>query len=320
MDTKEFVNRLFTEYEDTAELRDFKEELLSNLEARIASLAAKGMDKGTAFEKATGELGDISALADQISLRKKQDILLYAYMGIRKYLKPGRVALYVISGALLVLGIVIALVVYFTGEEQSALEAFWEPNKRITGAMGVLLASIPLAAAAFTFLGVTQETASRNPLSKKRGAWYSLGAAVLAFGLILSPLTYFATDRGLMEAIATLIPFFIPGLALLIFLPLTEKDTLKPWARTRYEKEVRANMEMWNDPLAAARFGMVSGAIWISAVGFFILFGFLLGFRFSWLVFIFAVAIQLAVQSLMMKGKAPKGEPGADTDLRGSKI
>lgn len=304
MDTKNFVDRLFSEYEETAELRDFKEELLSNLDARIASLITRGLDKKDAFEKASGELGDISALADQISLRKKQEIFQDAYMGMRVYLKPPRVAFYVIAGAWVILGAVIALVVYFTGEEQSALEAFWEPNKRLTGALGVLLAFISPSAAAFTFLGVTQETTSRYPLSKKRGAWYALAAWALCFGVILFPLTYFATDRGLMEATATLIPFFIPGLALLIFLRLTEKDYLKPWARARYEKEARINREMWSDPLVAARFGMVSGAIWIFAAGLFILLGFLIGFHLSWLIFVFAVAIQLAAQSMMMKPRS----------------
>jgi hypothetical protein len=307
MNTKTFVDQLFLEYEETGELRDFKEELLSNLEARIASLAAKGLDTQAAFEKASAELGDISALADQISLRKKQDVIQDAYMGIKTYLKPGRVALYVIAGAGVIFGAVTALVVYFTGKDQSALEAFWEPNKKITGALGVLLAFIPAAAAVFVFLGLTQETASRNPLSKKRGLWYALGAAVLVFGLILSPLTYFSTDRGLMEAAAVLIPFCIPGLALLIFLSLTEKDTRKPWARARYEKEARASRELWNDPAAAARFGMAAGAIWIGAAGLFVLLGFLAGFHLSWLAFVFAAAIQLAVQSLMMKKPAPDG-------------
>ncbi|MDR2363003.1 MAG: permease prefix domain 1-containing protein [Spirochaetaceae bacterium] len=301
MDTKDFVDHLFLEYEETAELRDFKEELLSNLDARIASLIARGLDKKDAFEKAAGELGDISALADQISLRKKQEIFQDAYMGMRVYLTPLRVAFYVIAGAFGILGAVIALVVYFTGEEQSALEAFWEPNKRLTGALGVLLAFISPAAAAFTFLGVTQETASRYPRSKKRGAWYALAAWALCFGALLFPLTYFAADRGLMAAAATQIPFSIPGLALLIFLQLTEKDYRKPWARERYEKEARISREMWSDPLIAARFGMVSGAIWIFAAGLFILLGFLIGFHLSWLVFVFAVAVQLAVQSMMMK-------------------
>jgi hypothetical protein len=302
METQDFVNRLFSEYEESPALRDFKEELLSNLEARIASLRAKGLDEGAAFEKATGELGDISALADQISLKKKQEVLQDAYLGMRTYLKPGRVAWYVISGAWFVLGLVVALVVYLTGEEPSALEAFWEPYKRAVHFFGVLAAFVPPAAAAFTFLGSTQETASRNPLSVKRGVWYALAAAVLSFGVILSPLTYFVTDQGLMEAVATLIPFAIPGLGVLIFLILTERDTRKSWVRAQYEKEARANMELFKDPVAAARFGMISGALWIFALGFFLLVGFLAGFRFSWLVFVFAVALQLTVQGLMTKG------------------
>ena len=222
-------------------------------------------------------------------------------MGIKKYLRPGRVAWYVAAGAWAVFGAVTALVVYFTGEEQSALEAFWEPNKKTVAALGVLLAFIPPAAGVLTFLGVTQETASRQPLSKKRGAWYTLGALALAFGAVLFPLTYFSTDRGLMQATATLIPFCIPGLALLIFLLLTEQDTRKPWVRAQYEKDVRASRELWRDPAAAARFGMAAGAIWICAGGLFILLGFLAGFHLSWLVFVFAVALQLAVQSVMMK-------------------
>jgi hypothetical protein len=306
METQDFIDRLFSEYEESPELRDFKEELLSNLEARIASLKARGLDGGAAFEKAAGELGDISALADQISLKKKQEILQDAYLGIRKYLKPGRVALYVLSGALLVLGLVTAVMIYLTGEEQSALEAFWEPNKRTVAALGVLLAFVPPSAAAFAFLGFTQETASRTPLSKKRGAWYALAAAILGFGIILSPLTYFATDQRLTEAVATLIPFAIPGLGLLIFLILTEKDARKPWARAQYEKEARANRELFSDPVAAARFNLASAALWTFAVGFFFLLGFLAGFQFSWLVFIFAIAMQLAIQGLMMKGRDEK--------------
>jgi hypothetical protein len=303
--TRDFVNGLFSEYEETAELRDFKEELQSNLEDRIASLCARGLDNRAAFEKASAELGDISALADQISLRKKQTVLEEAYLGLRKYLKPRRVACYVIAGAWAVFGVVSALVVYHTGETQSAWEAFWKPNQKLVNGLGTLMGFIPLSVTAFTFLGITQETASRSPRSVKRGLWYALAAAALSFGIILSPLTYFATDRSLMEAVATLIPFVIPGLALLVFLFLTEKDYRKPWAKAQYEREVRISRELFSDPVVAARFGMAVGAIWIFALGLFILLGIIIGFKFSWLVFVFAVAFQLAVQSLMLKpGKA----------------
>ncbi|MFP3090430.1 hypothetical protein LQZ21_08910 [Treponema sp. TIM-1] len=45
-------------------------------------------------------------------------------------------------------------------------------------------------------------------------------------------------------------------------------------------------------------------AIWIFAAGLFILLGFIIGFKFSWLVFIFAVAVQLAAQSMMTKPRS----------------
>jgi hypothetical protein len=304
--TKEYVDSLFAGYGETEALADFKEELLSNLNAKLDSLVKKGMSEKDAFTRATAELGDVSALADEISLKKRQEVFEDRYMDVRRYMNSSRVAFYVISGAWLVLGMVIALVVFLTGEEQSALEAFWEPNKRLTGALGVLAGFVPLSVAAFTFLGLTQETASRTPLTKKRGAWYALASAALSFGIILFPLTYFATDRGLMEAIATLIPFAIPSLGLLIFLILTEKDTRKAWARDWHEKEARASMEMFSDPATAARFGMVSGAVWIFALGLFLLLGFLAGFHLSWLVFVFAVAVQLAVQGVMMRVRSGK--------------
>jgi hypothetical protein len=304
MDAKVYIDSLFSSYEETKTLGDFKEELQSNMEDRIASLIARGMNEREAFEKAARELGDISVLADQISLRKKQEIFQDAYMGIRRYLQPGRVAVYVGAGALVVLGVIIALIIYFTGENQSAFESFWEPNKKLVNALGALLVFIPPAAAVFTFLGFTQETASRYPCSKKRSAWYALAAAALGAGLVFCPLTYFAADRGLMEAAASLIPFFIPGLALLFFLRLTDRDYRKPWAREQYERELRVNRELRSDPAAAARFSMISWALWFFAAGLFFLLGFLIGFQFSWLVFIFAAAVQLAVQGLMIKPRS----------------
>jgi hypothetical protein len=58
---------------------------------------------------------------------------------------------------------------------------------------------------------------------------------------------------------------------------------------------------MFSDPAVSARFGMFSGAIWTAAAGLFFLFGFITGFRYSWLVFLFAIAAQLLVQGTMMK-------------------
>jgi uncharacterized membrane protein len=108
-----------------------------------------------------------------------------------------------------------------------------------------------------------------------------------------------------MGALVVTTFFCIPGLGLLIFLWLTEKNRLKPWARKYRGEESRKNMEMWNNPAGAARFGLFSGAIWIFAFGLFFALGFLIGFKVSWLAFVFAIAIQLLIQAFMYKTKTP---------------
>jgi hypothetical protein len=82
---------------------------------------------------------------------------------------------------------------------------------------------------------------------------------------------------------------------------LTEKDRLKPWAKNFCNTAAKNGMAIWNNPATATRFGMFSGAIWIFAIGIFLLLGFLIGFKYSWLVFIFATAFQLLIQAAMSK-------------------
>ena len=55
------------------------------MDERIKTLVKSGMNEKDAFEKATTELGDISAVADEISRKKKQEILGEMYMKTRHY-------------------------------------------------------------------------------------------------------------------------------------------------------------------------------------------------------------------------------------------
>jgi hypothetical protein len=73
--------------------------------------------------------------------------------------------------------------------------------------------------------------------------------------------------------------------------------------KLRHEAEIQKNYEMFSDPAVSARFGIFSGAIWMGAIALFILFGFIISFRYSWTAFLFAVPAQLCIQGLMMKGK-----------------
>ena len=319
MNAKELVDSLFTGYEQTPATADFKEELLGNLNAKIESLTKKGMDKQAAFEKASAELGDISALADDLSLKKRKEVFEEAYMDIRNYMPVGRVIAYIIFSMAALFGIITAGIAYFAtrGEMPAGLS--------LVSSFGTLIPFFTAAAAGFTFLGITQETASAYPLKKKRALWYTLAAGLIAFGITTAPVTLFSISYGaampefpglppglgsghleIAGALGVLLVFTLPGAALLAFLVLTEKDQLKPWAKEFRSGTVKREMKMWNDPAAAARFGLFSGAIWIFAIGLFIMLGFIIGFKFSWLAFIFAAAIQLVVQGIMSKPEASK--------------
>jgi MFS family permease len=317
METKEYVDSLFRDYDETEALAEFKEELQGNLEAKIASLVKKGMGEDEAFKKASAELGDISALAEEISLKKKREVFEEMYLDIKQYMSRGRIAAYVIFGVVFAFGVIAALLAFF-GARGVPAGAFagqgfgpWragEYRHDLAGAFGALMPFVTAAVAGWTFLGLTQESAAAYPMKKKRAAWYAVAAGLIAFGVLLFPVTYFGAGpyEGLIGGIASLIPFALSGGGLLAFLVLSEKDRLKPWMRERVSKEMQKNFEMFSDPETAARFGMFSGAIWILALAVFLLLGFLIGFKYSWLTFVFATAGQLFMQGMMAKKRSCK--------------
>jgi len=295
MNAKELVDSLFNGYEQTEALADFKEELLTNMNAKIENFIRKGMDMETAFAKASAELGDVSSLADEMSLKKRKEIFEEVYMDIKMYMPARRVAGYVVFGVLVLWGITSALIALFSGKNADFLS-----DKSLVRFFGAMMPFLTAAVVGFTWLGVTQETASMNPVSKKRGAWYATAAGLIFFGLLSMLITYFKM-KPVKSIIGEIIPFILPGIGILAFLILTEKDRLKPWAKNFRDKTVAREMALWNDPAVATRFGLFSGAIWMFAVGIFVLLGFLIGFKFSWLIFIFATAFQLLVQGVMSK-------------------
>ena len=312
METKEFVDSLFKGYEETAALADFKEELLANLNAKIECLVKKGENAQAAYEKARAELGDVSALADELSLKKRKEVFEEVYMDVRNFMDAKRVAGYVACGMLALFGIIAAFIVLFSKNRLGT-------NFELSGVFGTMLPFLSTAAAGFTWLAMTQETASTYPTGKIRAVWYAVAVGLIAFGILTAPTVLFCngikgerfsradavsvlTNNGDLDAagaISVLIPFVLPGIGLLVFLILTEKDRLKPWAKDFRDKTAKSVAQALSDPSVAMRFGMFSGAIWIFAFGLFAALGFLIGFRFSWTVFIFATAFQLLLQGFM---------------------
>jgi hypothetical protein len=302
MNTQQYVDGLFAHYEETPALADFKEELRGNLDERIKNLVRKGMPEAEAFHKATEELGDISALAEEISLKKKQEVFEDMYMGTRKYMTPKRTAAFVLGGTAVCFGLISAAITWFSaGTEEAAL--------------GSAMVFCVAGAALLTFMGLTQETAAMHPMSWKRAALYAVSVGVFLFGVFIVPMTYFSTtgvnpydiavgahaprgNIGLMTSIAALIPFVLPAAALFVFLALTEKDRRKPWVVEMAKESARRDMEYFADAAQSMRFGLVCGAIWIAAIASFVVLTLRVGILYSWLAFAGAIVLQLLTQAL----------------------
>ncbi|NLY55443.1 MAG: hypothetical protein GX058_02915 [Firmicutes bacterium] len=278
-----YVDRLFQGYEDTPELRDFKEEIASNLRERIAELEEKGYDPEKAFELAVAELGDITAIADQISREKRNEVIGRMYMGWKVPMGRKHALGYVVSGGVLAFGIVVALMNYFT-------------TGRVFTALAALIPFVILPVAALVFLRLTQETAARYPMPWRRALVYAIITAITLFGLNTSVMLHYLEEADPSAVLGVLIPFVIPGLCIGAFLVLTEKPRYKPWVAEQEKIWTNYYAKEYNDPRSLEQRGLLSGALWLFAVAVFFTLGFLIGFRYAWVTFLFAIAGEMLIE------------------------
>ena len=66
-----FLDGLFARYEETAEVKVLKEELLHNLEERCADLRREGHDEESAYNLTVGSIGDISEIMESVTAQTR---------------------------------------------------------------------------------------------------------------------------------------------------------------------------------------------------------------------------------------------------------
>lgn len=59
------VNRLFAPYPDTPEIREMKDEIAGNLEAKVADLMKEGMDYNEAVRLAVADIPSVDGLIEE---------------------------------------------------------------------------------------------------------------------------------------------------------------------------------------------------------------------------------------------------------------
>jgi hypothetical protein len=324
MDGKSFVDSLFADYVQSDALADFKAELTSNLEARIAAMTRKGMNEREAFDAAARELSDVSTLACELSLTKRKEVFAERYLDSRRYITPARALCYALFGVTLLFGFITGAMAFLSANSLSA-------------GLGTLLAFAPLSIAGFTFLGLSQETAASSPMKKRRAALYAAAAFLLAFALTLAPLAWVSAEASVeaaaggsfgplpleiggsaAAALGVVIAFALPAAALFIYLGLTEKSRLKPWAAGEILKQRRAHYahrygeDFFASPREAARFGVITGAIWMFAFTLFALLWYFANILVALAAFPAATGATLLLQGCMFaKNPAPENEAAA---------
>lgn len=283
MKAQVYVDRLFQDYEDTQELRDFKEEIVVNLQERIKELQSKGISEDEAFRQAVDELGDITQVAEEISKQKRKEVIGQMYIHTKVPLSKFHAVGYVACGGAILFGLLAALIVNAsTGELYTAIAS--------------LLPFVAIPAAGLVFLRLTQETSHQLPMGWKRAALYALGSGSVIFGLVTACMLYFMDAKMLEAVYGTLIAFLVPGVCLLAFLILTEKERRKPWVLEEERIWTEYYEQKYGEPGRYEQRGLLSGALWIVTVAVFLILGFTIGFKYSWIVFLFALAVELLIE------------------------
>lgn len=285
-DVKSYVESLFKDYEDTPALQEFKEEITSNLLARIDDLKTSGMDEDEAFKKAVSELGDITSIADEISKQKRNELLHQMYIDRQTKIGVKHAIGYVVSGFVLLFGVLVGLMTYFS-------------NNVVFHGVSSAMPFIVAAAAGFVFLALTQETAMKYPMDWKRALIYAILTGVILFGLMTALVLYFMENRDMNAVLAVLIPFVLPELGLLVFMLLTEEKRYKPWVIKEKETILEQHAKVYGDPVRMEKRGLLSGALWICAFALFLFIGFLAGWKYAVIVFLFAIAAEILIEYWM---------------------
>ncbi len=289
MNIEQYVEQLFSHYASTPAIADFKEEISVNLKERIRYMKENGLSEAEAFQKATEELGDITSIADQISEEKHKEVIGSMYLKSADYMKKTHIIGYVICGAIIAFGLLLMLFMYLRSSEFSLM---------LTPGFLFIIPAICV----LTALGLTQESATHYPMKLRRAVGYACAVALILTGTLLFVWLY-VRESGLERALTAFIILVIPGGILAALLILTERSRMKPWFRNQQEIWEVKYEEKLQDPCTSTRFGLYCGALWSFTFALFMAFGFGFGFRYSWLVIPFAVAFQLLIQALMIKGE-----------------
>jgi hypothetical protein len=277
---KKYVDDLFADVYETEQLQELKEEISANLLEKVNDFVAKGNNEDTAFKNAISSLGDMSELVESLKKASRARANKDSY---RTFPLDKKHALgYAVASAIFLLGVMAGGFVFLF-------------HRELVTALITFSPFLFIAAPVFGYFGLTQETGHHYGMKPKRALAYTLAGEAALLGIILTGIMYLQ-GRALLMVIATFMPFIIVAGIPFLYLGLTEKSRRKinpEWAKDW----VKEWTEYYSNPHSMMLRGSISGALWIFAIGAFILVTLIWGWKFSWVVFIVAVGLEVLMDA-----------------------
>ena len=294
MKEKVYVDRLFADYDDTSSLRDFKEEITVNLRERVEEFISGGMTNDEAFDKAIAELGDITAIADKAARQKRSETIGQMYIKAKAPITKRTAAGLACATGFLLFAAGIALITFFSSVGGGATPYYFS---------AVLLS---VAGGLYAYFGLTQETAAHYAMKSGRALAYGLVCLAGIFGTGIAVVSFLENGWEMSAAIGFKMALILPAICGLIFLLATETKRQKPWLKAMIEREVEGAIMFHADMVdttKTARFGIISGALWLFAIALFVTLGVIIGWHKSWIPLIFALPVQVLMVLGIFKKK-----------------
>ena len=277
------LDTAFAGIDMTPETQDLKEEMRANLVARVAEFTDSGVEPAEAARRAIDELGDIRSVVDETAA---VSAIMPARARHRVRPKPAYVVRTVILSLLAAGALSVAALPFFDVDLVLALPL--AAVAVLAAACGVIVAD-----------ALRQETTTSYPLPVRRAYGFGAATALTLAGVGMGLLCLRDLPLGwLIGAVAAVV------VAVVMFAQLaaTQTNRHKPWVMRMNAEYGHAGDRFSEDPAAAARFGLYTLTIWLTAFAAFVVLGFTVGWAWSWLALVVAVIVMMVVLARMLFG------------------
>ena len=263
------LDELFAGLPATPDALDLKEEVRGNLVARATELEAEGRTPDDAARIAVDELGDVRELLEEAPAERSSAAIAAAN---RVRHRPA----FVVRTVLISIASGLSLIALWLGN--------WDVYPLTTVGAFALSAVAGLGLGWVIGDALRQETTIHHPMPQRRALVFGIAGALVITGIT----TAFTILTHGIDLAWLILPGLaaIAGIGLFSYLGATQTNRTKAWALEHGRQASEIGNRFEKDPAAAARFGIYTMLIWVSAFVVSIILYFTTGWTWSWIPYV----------------------------------